>query len=186
MPERAGWRKFRRNWAKKSDAACWASAATWSNWPAASKPSIRAANWLRAASRRTNCNWPFRAALGVNCKNCASPGGPGATGSPASVPAGCWRSAANCSRAGNAAWGSRRTCAWKILRQRTASLIARLRLLGPEQVLARGYSITRDAATGRILRAAAETAPGQKLATRLKAGEVTSTVTAVAAVYDRR
>ena len=47
------------------------------------------------------------------------------------------------------------------LRQRTASLAARLQLLGPEQVLARGYSITRDAATGRILRAAAETAPGQ-------------------------
>jgi exodeoxyribonuclease VII large subunit len=63
------------------------------------------------------------------------------------------------------------------LRQRTASLTARLQLLGPEQVLARGYSITRDAATGRILRAAAETTPGQKMTTRLKAGEVTSTVT---------
>jgi exodeoxyribonuclease VII large subunit len=63
------------------------------------------------------------------------------------------------------------------LRQRTASLGARLQLLGPEQVLARGYSITRDAATGRILRAAAETAPGQRLATRLKTGEVNSTVT---------
>jgi exodeoxyribonuclease VII large subunit len=61
-------------------------------------------------------------------------------------------------------------------RQRTASLAARLQLLGPEQVLARGYSITRDAATGRILRSAAETAPGQKLATRLKTGEVNSTV----------
>ena len=72
------------------------------------------------------------------------------------------------------------------LRQRTASLIARLQLLGPEQVLARGYSITRDAATGRILRAAAQTAPGQRLTTRLKTGEVSSTVTAVAAVYDRR
>jgi exodeoxyribonuclease VII large subunit len=63
------------------------------------------------------------------------------------------------------------------LRQRAASLAARLQLLGPEQVLARGYSITRDAATGRILRAAAETAPGQRLATRLKTGEVSSTVT---------
>jgi len=71
-------------------------------------------------------------------------------------------------------------------RQRTASLAARLQLLGPEQVLARGYSITRDAATGRILRAAAETAPGQELRTRLKTGEVSSTVTAVAAVHDRR
>jgi exodeoxyribonuclease VII large subunit len=72
------------------------------------------------------------------------------------------------------------------LRQRTASLIARLQLLGPEQVLARGYSITRDAATGRILRDAAETAPAQKLATRLQTGEVSSIVTTVAAVYDRR
>ena len=62
------------------------------------------------------------------------------------------------------------------LRQRCASLTARLQLLGPEQVLARGYSITRDAATGRILRAAAETAPGQKLTTRLNKGEVSSTV----------
>jgi exodeoxyribonuclease VII large subunit len=63
------------------------------------------------------------------------------------------------------------------LRRQTASLAARLRALGPEQVLARGYSITRDAATGRILRAAAETAPGRKLLTRLKSGEVGSTVT---------
>ena len=63
-------------------------------------------------------------------------------------------------------------------RQRAASLAARLQLLGPEQVLARGYSITRDAATGRILRAAAETAPGRKLMTRLNKGEVSSTVTA--------
>ena len=63
------------------------------------------------------------------------------------------------------------------LRQRAASLAARLQLLGPEQVLARGYSITRDAATGRILRDAAQTAPGQNLRTRLKTGEVSSTVT---------
>jgi len=63
------------------------------------------------------------------------------------------------------------------LRQRAMSLNDRLQLLGPEQVLARGYSITLDAATGRILRAAAETAPGQKLKTRLKTGEVSSTVT---------
>jgi exodeoxyribonuclease VII large subunit len=62
------------------------------------------------------------------------------------------------------------------LRQRAASLASRLQLLGPEQVLARGYSITLDAATGRILRAAAETASGQKLTTRLKSGQVSSTV----------
>jgi exodeoxyribonuclease VII large subunit len=50
----------------------------------------------------------------------------------------------------------------------------RLRLLGPEQVLSRGYSITMDAATGRVLRKAVEVKAGQKLKTRLKAGEVFS------------
>jgi exodeoxyribonuclease VII large subunit len=50
----------------------------------------------------------------------------------------------------------------------------RLRLLGPEQVLARGYSITTDAATGKVLRAAAEVKAGQRLKTRLKAGEIFS------------
>ena len=53
---------------------------------------------------------------------------------------------------------------------------ARLRLLGPEQVLARGYSITMDAATGRVLRAAGEVKGGQTLKTRLQAGEVRSRV----------
>jgi exodeoxyribonuclease VII large subunit len=51
---------------------------------------------------------------------------------------------------------------------------ARLRLLGPEQVLARGYSITTDAASGRVLRQAAEVKAGQRLKTRLKTGEVLS------------
>jgi exodeoxyribonuclease VII large subunit len=59
---------------------------------------------------------------------------------------------------------------------RLGTLDARLRLLGPEQVLARGYSITMDDATGRVIRAAAETKKGQRLRTRLKAGEVRSTV----------
>jgi exodeoxyribonuclease VII large subunit len=63
------------------------------------------------------------------------------------------------------------------LRQYTNSMAARLQLLGPEQVLARGYSITQDAGTGRVLRAASETVPGQTLTTRLKSGEITSTVT---------
>lgn len=55
------------------------------------------------------------------------------------------------------------------------NLEARLRLLGPENVLARGYSITRDAGSGRIVRAASEVKAGQKLKTRLKTGEITST-----------
>ena len=55
-------------------------------------------------------------------------------------------------------------------------LQARLRLLGPENVLARGYSITTDEATGKVLRAASETQPGQRLKTKLKSGEVRSVV----------
>jgi exodeoxyribonuclease VII large subunit len=63
-------------------------------------------------------------------------------------------------------------------RRRTGlgALEARLRLLGPEQVLARGYSITTDAATGKVLRQAKEVKAGQLLKTRLKAGEVFSAV----------
>jgi len=55
-----------------------------------------------------------------------------------------------------------------------AALEARLRVLGPEQVLSRGYSITTDAATGRVLRDAGEIQPGQRLRTRLKTGEILS------------
>lgn len=50
----------------------------------------------------------------------------------------------------------------------------RLRLLGPEQVLARGYSITTDAATGTVVREAAKVKTGQRLKTRLKTGEIFS------------
>jgi exodeoxyribonuclease VII large subunit len=60
------------------------------------------------------------------------------------------------------------------LKNGLAATEARLRLLGPEQVLARGYSITMDAATGRVFRAAGEVKAGQRLKTRLKAGEVFS------------
>jgi len=55
-------------------------------------------------------------------------------------------------------------------------LQARLRLLSPENVLARGYSITTDDATGKVLHAASETKPGQRLKTKLKSGEVRSVV----------
>ena len=50
----------------------------------------------------------------------------------------------------------------------------RLNSLGPEQVLSRGYSITTDAATGKVLRDATKVKTGQKLKTRLKQGEVLS------------
>jgi exodeoxyribonuclease VII large subunit len=51
---------------------------------------------------------------------------------------------------------------------------SRLRLLGPEQVLSRGYSITMDRASGKVLRDAARVKVGQKLKTRLKTGEILS------------
>jgi exodeoxyribonuclease VII large subunit len=53
---------------------------------------------------------------------------------------------------------------------------SRLRLLGPEQVLGRGYSITMDAATSKVLRDANQVKAGQQLKTRLKKGEVFSNV----------
>ena len=55
-----------------------------------------------------------------------------------------------------------------------AATKSRLRLLGPEQVLSRGYSITTDAVTGKVLRDAAQVKAGQGLRTRLKSGEILS------------
>jgi exodeoxyribonuclease VII large subunit len=57
-----------------------------------------------------------------------------------------------------------------------ALLSERLRLLSPEQVLARGYSITLDALSGRVVREAAEVKAGQRLRTRLQNGEIQSVV----------
>ena len=62
------------------------------------------------------------------------------------------------------------------LKNRLATLDARLRLLGPEQVLARGYSITTDAETGVVMREAEASKPGQRLKTRLRKGEIFSRV----------
>ena len=64
--------------------------------------------------------------------------------------------------------------ALKSRRETLRQLEKRLNLLGPEQVLARGYSITTDAATGKILHAAANVKAGQKLKTRLAQGEIFS------------
>jgi exodeoxyribonuclease VII large subunit len=63
------------------------------------------------------------------------------------------------------------------LKENRAALKAaqeRLQLLSPENVLGRGYSITTDATTGKILRDAAKVRSGQQLRTRLKAGTVKS------------
>ena len=61
-------------------------------------------------------------------------------------------------------------------KDRLGALSSRLRLLGPEQVLARGYSVTMDAASGEILRDAAKVKRGQRLKTKLKIGEISSKV----------
>ena len=52
--------------------------------------------------------------------------------------------------------------------------LGKLKLLGPEQVLARGYSITTHADTGAVLRDLAP--PGTVIRTRLQRGEMLSTV----------
>ncbi len=61
-------------------------------------------------------------------------------------------------------------------RNQADALESRLRLLSPEQVLARGYSVTTDADTGKVLRDTANLKPGQRIKTRLQKGEVTSKV----------
>jgi exodeoxyribonuclease VII large subunit len=52
----------------------------------------------------------------------------------------------------------------------------RLRLLSPMNVLERGFSVTRDAATGRVLRHAAEGKPGQQILTQFHDGQLQSVV----------
>jgi exodeoxyribonuclease VII large subunit len=54
------------------------------------------------------------------------------------------------------------------LEQRRLRLVA----LSPDSVLARGYSITQDAASGVVLRAAAGATAGQKLRIRLASGRL--------------
>jgi exodeoxyribonuclease VII large subunit len=50
-----------------------------------------------------------------------------------------------------------------------------VRLLDPVHVLARGWSITRNA-RGEVVRSVADTAPGERIVTLLADGAVTSTV----------
>jgi exodeoxyribonuclease VII large subunit len=59
---------------------------------------------------------------------------------------------------------------------RTSELAGRLRLLSPQNTLDRGYSITRDADSGEVIRAADKTKTGQKLKTALASGEISSEV----------
>lgn len=59
---------------------------------------------------------------------------------------------------------------------RLETLQARLKLLGPGHVLSRGYSITTEADTGKILRRVADAKPGLRLKTQLPDGEITSKI----------
>ncbi|MCF7707575.1 MAG: exodeoxyribonuclease VII large subunit [Verrucomicrobia bacterium] len=56
------------------------------------------------------------------------------------------------------------------------SLESRLRLLSPFNVLSRGYSITLDEKTGKVVRYADDVAPGRSIITRLKHGGIRSKV----------
>lgn len=60
--------------------------------------------------------------------------------------------------------------------ERLHQLARRLNLLGPDQVLSRGYSITLDHATSKIIRRPSDTKPGQPLRTKLAKGEILSRV----------
>jgi exodeoxyribonuclease VII large subunit len=61
-------------------------------------------------------------------------------------------------------------------REQLRQIERRLNALGPQQVLSRGYSITTDAVSGKVVRDAGKVKTGQKLKTRLKTGEVVSRV----------
>jgi exodeoxyribonuclease VII large subunit len=61
-------------------------------------------------------------------------------------------------------------------RQRLVVGDTRLRLLSPQQVLERGFSITQDANTGEVLREAKQVSAGARLKTTLAKGEVRSVV----------
>jgi exodeoxyribonuclease VII large subunit len=62
------------------------------------------------------------------------------------------------------------------LRQQVTNADSKLRLLSPHNILDRGYSITRDADSGRVIRSKTEVQSGQVLQTRLKEGEIKSVV----------
>ncbi len=62
--------------------------------------------------------------------------------------------------------------------RRVAAVAAQVRLLDPVHVLARGWSITRDA-SGAVVRDPSTLAPGDVVSTRVAHGTLTSTVTGV-------
>jgi exodeoxyribonuclease VII large subunit len=62
------------------------------------------------------------------------------------------------------------------LRHRLEIQDQRIRLLSPDSTLSRGYSITMDSKTGKILRSSKKAEKGQALTTRLRDGEIQSRV----------
>lgn len=63
-----------------------------------------------------------------------------------------------------------------VRQQRLLVARERLRLLSPQHVLERGFSVTRDAATGKVLRSVNEVKPSQRLVTQLADGQTRSVV----------
>ena len=66
------------------------------------------------------------------------------------------------------ALATRFAAAGQVLTHRRERLLA----LSPDSVLARGYSITQDAESGSVLRAAASVTPGRRVRIRLAAGRL--------------
>ena len=65
---------------------------------------------------------------------------------------------------------------WQRRQNRLSQATARLKLLSPMNVLERGYSITTDGETGKVLRDANQVKPGQRIKTLLQKGEIKSRV----------
>jgi exodeoxyribonuclease VII large subunit len=63
------------------------------------------------------------------------------------------------------------------VKQRLLSVQRSIALLGPEQTLQRGYSITRKT-SGEIVQRSGEVEAGEEILTRLAVGELRSTVSA--------
>jgi exodeoxyribonuclease VII large subunit len=61
-------------------------------------------------------------------------------------------------------------------RNRLELLTTRLRLLSPEQVLGRGYSITFNADSGKVIRSSKDVEQGNRIRTKLSQGEIESSV----------
>jgi exodeoxyribonuclease VII large subunit len=61
-------------------------------------------------------------------------------------------------------------------RQQVEVATTRLRLLSPQCVLERGFSITQDASSGQVVRDPKQVRAGQRLRTKLATGEITSVV----------